>query len=451
MSQITNMDVIAIFDIGKTNKKFLLFDQDLNIVHQEETSFAEIADEDGFSCDDIEKLETWMDSCLSRIIKQSNFNIKALNFATYGATLVYLDEKGERLTPVYNYLKPMPDGVLEGFYEKYGGQEEFCRNTASPALGMLNSGLQILWLKKKKPQTFSRVKTILHLPQYLSYRFNRQIASEYTSIGCHTAMWDFDNNHYHRWLTAEGIELPQPVRNDTVFATDLYGVSIKTGIGIHDSSSSLVPYFMGTSDQFILASTGTWCIFMNPFNSEPLTSEQLRKDSLCYMSIQQRQVKSSRLFMGHMHDVNVENLNHHFGTSREFYKTVKTGDIKIARQARQKQRYFFKEMIPEDYIDRSANLSVFLTFDEAYHQLMADLVDLAVDSMKLIIPAEDQTKIIYISGGFSRNEIFTRLLATRMPDKIVRTSQVDNATALGAAMVIYSEAFGTQTPKPLNR
>jgi sugar (pentulose or hexulose) kinase len=169
------------------------------------------------------------------------------------------------------------------------------------------------------------------------------------------------------------------------------------------------------------------------------------------MSIQQRQVKSSRLFMGHMHDVNVENLNHHFGTSREFYKTVKTGDIKIARQARQKQRYFFKEMIPEDYIDRSANLSVFLTFDEAYHQLMADLVDLAVDSMKLIIPAEDQTKIIYISGGFSRNEIFTRLLATRMPDKIVRTSQVDNATALGAAMVIYSEAFGTQTPKPLNR
>jgi sugar (pentulose or hexulose) kinase len=208
---------------------------------------------------------------------------------------------------------------------------------------------------------------------------------------------------------------------------------------------------MGTSDQFILASTGTWCIFMNPFNSEPLTAEQLRKDSLCYMSIQQRQVKSSRLFMGHMHDVNVENLNHHFGTSREFYKTVKTGDIKIARQARQKQRYFFKEMIPEDYIDRSANLSVFLTFDEAYHQLMADLVDLAVDSMKLIIPAEDQTKIIYISGGFSRNEIFTRLLATRMPDKIVRTSQVDNATALGAAMVIYSEAFGTQTPKPLNR
>ena len=86
---------------------------------------------------------------------------------------MYLDADGNRLTPVYNYLKPMPDDVLEGFYESYGGLEEFSRKTASPSLGMLNSGLQALWLKKKKPEVFSRVNTVLHFPQYLSYCFTQ--------------------------------------------------------------------------------------------------------------------------------------------------------------------------------------------------------------------------------------------------------------------------------------
>lgn len=48
------MDVIAIFDIGKTNKKFLLFDLTLNLVYHEEKLFEEIRDDDGFECDDIE-------------------------------------------------------------------------------------------------------------------------------------------------------------------------------------------------------------------------------------------------------------------------------------------------------------------------------------------------------------------------------------------------------------
>ena len=33
--------VVLIFDIGKTNKKILLFDGDLNILHEEETIFEE--------------------------------------------------------------------------------------------------------------------------------------------------------------------------------------------------------------------------------------------------------------------------------------------------------------------------------------------------------------------------------------------------------------------------
>ena len=441
-------EVIAIFDIGKTNKKFLMFDAGLKLVYQEEEKFTEILDEEEFPCDDAQLLETWMRNCLSAAIKGGSYHVKAVNFTSYGASLMHLDGAGGRLTPIYNYLKPMPNDVMDGFYELWGGVEEFSRKTASPALGMLNSGLQILWLKRKKPELFARIKTVLHFPQYLSYCFTKTIASEYTSIGCHTGMWDFDNNCYHPWLAHEGITLPHPVSNSTVIDVVVEGQVVKTGIGIHDSSSSLVPYFKATQEEFILISTGTWCIFMNPFNTEPLTAEQLRKDSLCYMSIQQQQVKSSRLFLGHIHDVNVEKLNRHFGVVPGHYKTIKTTSEKINRLLMNSRgRIFFRQGVPADYVDSSVSLSQFLTFADAYHQLMLDLVDLCMESLKLIIPSEDHTKTVYISGGFARNELFVRLLAARLPGKEVYTSEIDNATALGAAMVVWEEAFGQGIPR----
>ncbi|MCK7541547.1 MAG: hypothetical protein MZV63_67020 [Marinilabiliales bacterium] len=50
------MDVIAVFDVGKSSKRLLLFDYGLNIVHQEEKLFAEIHDSAGVGCDDTEAI-----------------------------------------------------------------------------------------------------------------------------------------------------------------------------------------------------------------------------------------------------------------------------------------------------------------------------------------------------------------------------------------------------------
>ncbi len=442
------INVIAVFDIGKTNKKFLLFDADLKLIHQDEQKFSEITDEEGFSCDEIGKIETWMKDCVSNVIQQGSYIISAVNFTTYGASLMYIDAMGRALTPVYNYLKPMPPEVLEGFYESYGGLEEFSRKTASPSLGMLNSGLQALWLKRKKPEVYKNVDTVLHFPQYLAYRFTGGKVSEFTSIGCHTAMWDFDNNCYHPWMLKEEIPVPQPVSNSATTDVEIGKSTVKIGIGIHDSSASLVPYIKGTTEEFILISTGTWYIFMNPFNTEPLTMEQLRKDCLCYMSVNQQQVKSSRLFLGHIHDVNVERLNAHFGVDANLYKKV-TPDAKIVSGllASAGKRVFFASAIPADYIDTTVDLRKFSTFEEAYHQLVHDVVSLAMESLDLIIPANDKTKVVYVSGGFARSELFVRFLATSLPDKKVYTSEVDNATALGAAMVVWESAFGGKMPQ----
>jgi len=432
-------DVIAIFDIGKTNKKILLFDSALKLVFQTEEKFREITDEDGVSCDDIEKIENWMKDSVSRFQAGPDFNIIAINFATYGASLAYLDAAGQRVTHVYNYLKPLPDEVLEGFYEKHEGIDEFSRKTASPALGMLNSGLQILWLKKQKPELYSQVSQILHFPQYLSYIFSKKVNADYTSIGCHTAMWDFDSHCYHPWLASESVFLPAPISNEEVNETIIHDQKIQIGIGIHDSSSSLVPYLKSSINPFILISTGTWCIFMNPFNDEPLTAEQLKKDGLCYMSTMQKQVKSARLFMGHIHDVNSARIASHFGIGSDYFKEIEANESLILKTL--SRRIFFTKPDPATYLDSAVDLSSFVSFEEAYHQLMADLTYKCLESLELVIPKKDVTKTIYITGGFSRNEIFVRLLAALVPWKSVYTSEIDNATALGAAMIIQNKAF----------
>ena len=432
-------ELVLIFDIGKTNKKILLFDIGLKILHEEECVFEEIADDDGFKGDDIERLERWMLDACARFIKDERKVLRGINFTTYGASLMYLDDKEKRLTPVYNYLRPMPVGVLEPLYESYGGEAEFCRKTASPALGMLNSGFQALWLKKKKPEIFRQVKTILHFPQYLSYLLTGKVSSEHTSIGCHTGLWDFDRMSYHPWTKQLGDTLPEPESVETTYPSTFFDTSVPVGIGIHASSSSLVPYFMSSQDEFILVSTGTWCISMNPFNSDPLTADELKKDCLSFMSIRQKPVKSSRLFLGRIHDVNVERLTKQFGVDDSAYKTVALDKamIRALNQKNQGKRVFFTEGMPEDYVDLSVGKEHFSSFEEAYHQLIIDLVDLTLESIDLIIAKEDRSKNIYISGGFSKNPIFLALIASHFPKKHVFTSEVANATSLGAALVLW--------------
>ena len=312
------MDVIAIFDIGKNKQKFLLFDSWLNVVHSEEKISGKVSDDDGFTCEDIEAIEAWMRSCLTAVVKDGKYIIKALNSAA-------------------------------------------CRS------GIVHPGFE--------------------------------------------------------------------------------GYNINNGTGMTDSSAALVPYLKGTKEQFILISTGTWCIFMNPFNTEPQTAEHLRNDTLFYINVNQKQVKSSRFFLGHIHDKNVERLNEYFGTKDDLFKAIKIRGLKIWKLLVNKQgRIFFRKGMPADYVDNEVDMSQFLTFADAYHQMMFDLVDISLESLRLILPADDKTEVVYITGGFARNDTFVRLLATRLPHKRVFTSEINDASALGAAMTVYESAFGKEVP-----
>lgn len=439
---MNKLPVIAIFDIGKTNKKLFLFDEKYKIVLERTTQFEETTDEDGDACENIDSLRTFVTEGIREILSRNEFDVRAINFTSYGASFVYLDEKGIAPAPIYNYLKPYPLDLLQQFYNSYGGEENFSLQTASPVLGSLNSGLQIYRIKYQKPELYAKIKTALHLPQYLSYLVSGKPVSEITSIGCHTNLWNFKSNDYHEWVDKEGVakKLPGMVPSNKIISTNINSVALKTGVGLHDSSAALIPYLSSFADPFILISTGTWCISMNPFNQSQLTANELEQDCLCYMTYHGNPVKASRLFAGNEHEIQTKKLAEYFHVGNDYFKMV-TFSEELIRNLLKKETQELNENItlPDGSALSGFNkrdIGSYASYESAYHQLLLDIMLLQIASTKLV-SNNFPVKRIFVDGGFSKNPVYMNLLANAFPDKEVYAASVPEATALGAALAIH--------------
>ncbi|BAV08871.1 Sugar (pentulose or hexulose) kinase [Filimonas lacunae] len=432
-----SVPVVAIFDIGKTNKKLFLFDEHYHVVLEKNAQFEETRDEDGDACENVAQLTAWVKEQLDEVVSQ--FDVKAVNFTTYGASFVHIDDKGRVVTPLYNYLKPYPQPVSDAFFSRYGGEVAVSRATASPVLGSLNSGLQLYRIKQLKSLIYSRIKWSLHLPQYISFLITNKTISDITSIGCHTQLWDFDKNTYHQWVIAEGIDkkLAPIAPSDSVVPVTVHGKELQVGGGLHDSSSALIPYLACFSEPFVLLSTGTWCISLNPFNANPLTPEELAQDCLCYMEYHGKPVKASRLFAGNEHEIQTKKLSAKFNKPLDHFKEVEFNPDMIASiQPAPKPR-------PGEEVEGLAksafylrDLDDFTSYEEAYHCLISDIMELQKTSAQLVIQ-DTGVKRIFVDGGFSKNPVYMHLLAQAFPKMEVFAASVAQATAVGAALAVH--------------
>ena len=435
------LPVIAIFDIGKTNKKFFLLDIAYQIVMEKSAIFPEIKDEDGDACEDINALSNWIIKTFTDVLTAKKYNVKAVNFSAYGASFVYVDNNGKVAAPLYNYLKRYPLKLKNAFYRKYGGAGKLSCETASPDLGSLNSGLQLYRLMIEKPAVYKKIKYALHLPQYISYLITGKMVSDITSVGCHTLLWNFEKNNYHRWVKEEGIEkkLPPIYPSHKIFNIVFKSKKLKAGSGLHDSSAALMPYLAVFKEPFVLISTGTWCISLNPFNKTPLTKEELKRDCLCYLDYNGAPVKAARLFAGYMHERQIKRLAKHFQKPGDFYKSIPYNASVIQRLKRSKIiGAIFKDILnPSDgFIFEKRSFKKFSNYEEAYHCLMHDIIQQQIISTQLVI-TNGTVKRIFVDGGFGNNSIYMHLLASAFTQLEIYAASVAQATAMGAALAIH--------------
>jgi L-fuculokinase len=429
------MNVIAIFDVGKTNKKLFLFDEQFRIVVEQSVSLSSVTDEDGDACEDLAGLTEWVRESLARVMARPDLRVRAVNLSAYGASFVHIGEDGRPVAPLYNYLKSYPEALRKKFYRAHGGEVTLSMLTASPVLGSLNSGMQLYRLKHERPGLFARIRYSLHLPQYLSYLLTGKAVSDITSIGCHTNLWNFSQQHYHEWVYREGVidKLAPIVPSDSVMPVG----ELLVGVGLHDSSAAMIPYLANFREPFGLISTGTWCITMNPFNDAPLTVAELQQDCLCYISYLGRPVKASRLFAGYDHEQQVRRLAEHFQRLPAAAAAVRFDPECVAALRARGEFWKLGSVSPVTAsVFGRRELAGFESFGQAYHCLLMDIMDQQVRSARLVLN-DTGVRRIFVDGGFGKNEVYMRLLAEAFLDMEVYAASVPQATAMGAALAIH--------------
>ncbi len=164
-----------------------------------------------------------------------------------------------------------------------------------------------------------------------------------------------------------------------------------------------------------------------------MTPEELKQDCLCYMQFQGMPVKASRLFAGQEHEQGVKRIAQHFQQNALLYRRI-AYDPRIISQLKKKNKNSPEsEKIP--FAER--DLTEFLTVEEAYHQLMLDIIHQQFASTLLVLKGTD-VKRIFVDGGFSKNVVYMNLLAAAFPQIEVYAASMAQATGLGAALAIHN-------------
>jgi sugar (pentulose or hexulose) kinase len=179
--------------------------------------------------------------------------------------------------------------------------------TFSPALPCgLNLGRQLWWQAQRFPNEFESADRILFYPQYWAWRLSGVMASEVTSIGCHTDLWNPARADWSSLVDRQNWRrlFPELRPAGDVLGTITSEVAQRTGLapstqvlnGIHDSNASYYRHLSRYGEQpFSVLSTGTWVVAMG--GSAPLSRLDENRDCLANVDVHGKPVPCSR-FMG---------------------------------------------------------------------------------------------------------------------------------------------------------
>jgi L-fuculokinase len=292
---------VVVFDIGKTNLKLSLIDEDGTSLAESRRANRAV-DASPYPFFDVDAIWDWLLNELMRLPEPHR--IGSIITTTHGATVALLGDDGLVL-PVLDYEFT---GVSE-VDASYGSLRDDFDLTFSPALpGGLNVGRQLYWQSQRFPDAFARTRSIVPYPQYWAWRLSGIAVGEVTSWGCHTDLWDVTRSQMAPMVNKLGWQsLFPPLREaGATLGTLLPDVAARTGLradcrvvcGIHDSNASLVKYLYGAPSvqaPMNVISSGTWVLVAGI--GAPLSVLDPHRDMLANVDASGRAVACAR-FMG---------------------------------------------------------------------------------------------------------------------------------------------------------
>ncbi len=448
------LSVVAVLDVGKTNKKVALFDANFRTLDIRKISLDAIAADAGIEYEQTGELFRWLGGILSEFAR--SYDIRALGISTHGATMAVLDEKGELAHPVFSYLSPAGDNIEDEFNQRFGPPEAIHGETCAPPFGFANVAKQIYLIQKQFPADWKRAAHLLFFPQYIGYLLTGEMATDPTSLGTHTYLWNPRKNEPSEVARKMGVDGMLPnrilapwdrlgdIKASLVKDWDL-PVGIPVTVGIHDSNASLLPYLAKGIQDFTLNSTGTWCVTMTPSDHFDFKPEEIGTKTFYNLSAYGRPVKTS-LFPGGLEFSEFSAIAGETGM-KESAKLEEicagaaiflTGGLVSGAKA-------FAGSVPALWLGGREIPLAALRESGLDSTLIGKGEFLAALNLSLAIQTVEElnrsglrsgTKI-FIEGGFAKNREYCRILAALLPTNRVCLTDLEEATAFGTALCAW--------------
>ena len=450
---------IAILDVGKTNKKLLVFDDHLQLLDSMYRTFPPIK-HNGVPIEDLEGLLAWFFEQLKALA--GKYPIRAIACSTHGAAFVGVDEQGRQTVPLVDYTYEPGEDFHRRFYEQVGDKHELQRTTATLELkALINPAKALFFVQSQFPDEFARTRWFLPFPSFFSMQLTGEAAAEWTYVGNHTYLWDFHENRWSQVAERLGIveQLPQRIERPwqrlgairPELASEL-GLSRETVVpfGIHDSNASLLPYLLNEREPFLLNSTGTWCVVMRPAAQVQFAESEIGKSVFYNLSAFGRPVKTAILMAGLEFETYTGILRSLHGTDRfpdfdpEVYRRViearsdfilpsivmGSGQFPDAqpRVTTNGETYPFEEIRAGTRVP-----PFFADFETAFAVLN---LSIAIQSKVAFERVEvDAVRNVYTEGGFRNNRDYNATMAGLFPQHRFSLTGIAEASAFGAAMI----------------
>lgn len=467
-------EAIAVLDIGMTNKKVVLYSLDLKQLEEHKRTFPPQM-VDGLETHDLEAIEAWflavLQDCAAR------WRIRAIAVSTHGATFVCTDEEGRPVAPcIYYTHEPGPDFHAR-FYALAGERITLQKATGTPDFAaLINPAKGLFFLSERCPEALSTARYILPYPQYWGMRFAGLPSADSTYVGCHTYLFDWLENGYSTVADRLGIrsKLPTPIRSPwEVLGTIKPEIASRTGLkpdtivtlGIHDSNASIIPHMLIRKGRdFVLNSTGTWCVLMHPVERYGFEPDELGKVVFFNRSAWNTPIKTA-IFLGGKEHETWANL---IARSARRSAALPAPGIEDFRSVlAEKSCFILPEIVPgSGQFPGSAACAVEHGVRYSLDSIEKDLAlphfmnnnrkALAVLTISLVMQtlvALERTGLsagteILTEGGFRNNAEYNSLLASALPQNRVCLTDLREATSFGTALTALS-ALGGLPPEQL--
>jgi sugar (pentulose or hexulose) kinase len=415
---------VAVFDVGKTNVKLMVFDRDGKVIAERSQPNAPLPPDARWPYLRLDTERAWAFLLASLKDVGAETPIEAISFAAHGAAGVLVADDGVAAPPVdYEF-----DGfaAVDADYDALRPQFD---ETFSPHLTRgLNLGRQIFFLERTCPVDFARARAFLAYPQFWAWRLSGVAATEVTSLAAHADLWRPKEGRLSSLVDRAGWarlfpplrkawDTLGPLRPEIAAATGL-PADLKVICGAHDSNASLVPYLAARSDPFTVVSTGTWVIIMAVGGTGRLDP---KADMIANVDVLGRPVPTARLMGGREFAV-LAGEPPAVAEAADVAAVVASGVMAMPAFSDQGGPYagrkgWIEGTPPATPAGRAALATLYSALMTAHMLRMLEA------------PGD-----IIVEGGFNRTPAFSALLAALMPGRKVFVATASGA-AEGAAML----------------